>query len=74
MAVLLAVSDNDFFKSNFSALIETLLKVKDKTVRPFALEALRYIMVAYLSRNVESSEEVFHQIYCTYFLRILLGL
>ena len=58
MAVLLAASEPEFFNANFANFLETLLKVKDKTVRPYALEALRYLLVAYLSRNMESSDEV----------------
>jgi hypothetical protein len=62
MAVLLAASDPEFFSANFGTFLETLLKVKDKTVRPYALEALRHLLVAYLSRNMESPDEVFFYI------------
>lgn len=58
MALLLAASNNEFFKSNFGGFLETLLKVKDKAVRPFALEALRYLLTAYLAKKIEGQDEV----------------
>ncbi|GAM26500.1 hypothetical protein SAMD00019534_096750 [Acytostelium subglobosum LB1] len=57
-AVLLCVSDRETFLKSSWTLIDGFIKIKDKQVRPYALEASQYLLECYLHKHTEQPEEV----------------
>eukprot|EP01132_Coremiostelium_polycephalum_P000661 gene661-818_t len=62
-SVLLCSSDKETFLKNYWGLMDNFIKIKDKTVRPYALESTQYLLECYLTKYSEQPEEVYERLH-----------
>ncbi|EGC35659.1 hypothetical protein DICPUDRAFT_152002 [Dictyostelium purpureum] len=63
LSILLCCLDKESFLKQFWQLMDNFIKCKDKTIRPYALEASQYLLECYLTKYSEQPEEVYERLH-----------
>ncbi|KYQ91563.1 hypothetical protein DLAC_07330 [Tieghemostelium lacteum] len=63
MSILLCCSDKETFLKYYWGLMESFLKNKEKTIRPYCLESVQYLLECYLTKYSEQPEEVYERLH-----------
>ncbi|EFA85709.1 hypothetical protein PPL_00939 [Heterostelium album PN500] len=58
LSILLCCSEKEVFLKSFWGLMDNFIKIKDKAIRPYALESSQYLLECYLTKYSEQPEEV----------------